>query len=175
MVTKTINLYSFDELSEDAQKKAVNSLSDINVSHEWWDYIYEDAKRIGLNIMEFDTDHYCNGKLLVSLYECCDLILTEHGPDCETFKLAKYYQNQWDELVKKYSDGENTDQVSEENESEFDNLADELEEDFRKSLLEDYRIMLRKEYEYLTSSEAIIETIKSNEYTFTENGKLENI
>jgi hypothetical protein len=33
---------------------------------------------------------------------------------------------------------------------------------------------LEKEYEYLSSDEAIIETIEANEYTFTESGKLEN-
>lgn len=175
MITKTINLYEFKELSEEAKQAAINNLSAINVDHEWWDFIYADAKRIGLNIIEFDTDHFCNGKLLVSLYECCDLILTDHGPDCETFKLAKDYQKQWDELVKRFSDGITIDQVSECNEKEFDIYADDLEQEFTKSLLEDYRIILRNEYEYLTSKEAIIETIESNEYTFTENGKLENI
>jgi len=32
---------------------------------------------------------------------------------------------------------------------------------------------MQKDYEHLTSSEAIIETIQANEYEFTENGKLE--
>jgi hypothetical protein len=32
--------------------------------------------------------------------------------------------------------------------------------------------MLRQEYEYLTSKEAIIETIKCSAYDFDENGKL---
>ena len=32
--------------------------------------------------------------------------------------------------------------------------------------------MLRNEYEYLTSEEAVIESIRANEYEFTEDGKL---
>jgi len=32
--------------------------------------------------------------------------------------------------------------------------------------------MLQKEYEYETSEEAIVETIKANEYEFTEDGNL---
>jgi predicted transcriptional regulator len=32
--------------------------------------------------------------------------------------------------------------------------------------------MLQKEYEYLTSEEAIIETIEANEYEFTEKGEM---
>jgi hypothetical protein len=33
--------------------------------------------------------------------------------------------------------------------------------------------MLSKEYDYQTSEEAIIETIKANDYDFTENGNLD--
>jgi hypothetical protein len=174
MKTKTITLYSFDELSEEGKKKAINNLSTINVDYQWWDSTYEDAKRIGLTINAFDTDHYCKGDLTNSLSECCELIKQEHGEKCETYKTAIEYLAKWSALVKKYSDGVNTDRVAEDNEYAFDQDADDLEADFTKSLLEDYRIILRKEYEYLTSEEAIIETIKCNEYTFTEDGKLEN-
>jgi len=175
MKTKTINLYEFDELSDKAKQKAIEGLNDINVDHEWWDFIFEDAKSIGLIIDSFDTERYCNGRLEVSLSECCDLITKNHGEQCDTYKTAKGFENQWGELVKKYSDGINTDEVAEGNEYDFDNDADELEAEFTQALLEDYRIILRKEYEYLTSKEAIIETIKANEYTFTENGELENV
>ena len=34
------------------------------------------------------------------------------------------------------------------------------------------RVLLRDEYEYLTSDEAVKETIEANEYEFTEGGKL---
>jgi len=176
MKTKTINLYEFDELSDKGKEKAIDGLRGINVDDsEWWDGIYEDAKNIGLVITSFDTDRYCHGKLQVSLSECCDLITKNHGEKCDTYKTAKDFENQWSELVKKYSDGVNTDEVAEGNEYDFDNQADELEAEFTRALLEDYRIILRKEYEYLITDEAIIETIKANEYTFTEDGKLENI
>jgi len=175
MKTKTINLYEFDELSDKAKEKAINSLLDINVSHEWWEWTYEDAKNIGLIITSFDIDSYCKGNLEVSLSECCDLIFKNHPELCDTYTDAMDYEKRWGELVKKYSDGVNTDEVAEGNEYDFDNEANELESEFTRALLEDYRIILRKEYEYLTSNQAIIETIKANEYTFTENGKLENI
>jgi hypothetical protein len=51
-----------------------------------------------------------------------------------------------------------------------DDLSD-MEANFLDSLLEDYAIMLQKEYEYLQSEEAITETIVANEYEFTEEGK----
>ena len=48
----------------------------------------------------------------------------------------------------------------------------ELEEDFNKSLAGDYLKMLKDEYEYQSSEEAIIETIEANEYEFTADGEL---
>jgi hypothetical protein len=56
------------------------------------------------------------------------------------------------------------------NVSEVD--TEDIDANFLRSLLEDYRIMLQKEYEYLTSEETIIETIEANEYEFTEKGEM---
>ena len=47
-----------------------------------------------------------------------------------------------------------------------------LEEEYLHDLQKNYRIMLQKEYEYLTSEKHIIETIKMNEWEFTENGTM---
>lgn len=167
-----IDVYSFDELSEDAKQKAIENLWDINVDHEWWDCIYEDAKNIGIEITGFDIDrgNYCSGDILTSHYEVAEAILKEHGEQCETYKTAQTYLSQRHELTENAVRDEN-DEMS----TEDDARLDDLESDFKKSLLEDYRIMLRKEYEYLTSKEQIIDTIKANEYTFTEDGKRENL
>ena len=75
-------------------------------------------------------------------------------------------------MVEKYSDGIKTDEVAEDKDYDFDNDCDILDDEFRVSILEDYRIMLQKQYEYLCSEEAIIETIEANDYEFTEDGKL---
>lgn len=176
MKTKVINLYSFDELSEEAQQKAIENLYDINIDYDWWDFTYDDAKEIGLKIEGFDLDRYrhATGYFLEDANTTANLILENHGNMCETYKTAEGFLTDWAELVKKYSDGKDLDRVTEENEYDFDNEADELEQKFLKSLLEDYSIILQKEYEYLTSDECIIETIKANKYTFTINGKLEN-
>jgi hypothetical protein len=176
MKEKIIKLYDFAELSEEAQQKAIDGLRDLNVTHEWYEFIIEDAKNIGLKITEFDTDRnrHAKGNFIESARECAELILKEHGENCETFKTAKQFLSDRDALVSKYSDGVKTDEVSEDNEYQFDQDCDELESEFLKSILEDYAIMLEKEYEYQTSDEAIKESIEANEYTFTEDGKLEN-
>ena len=66
-----------------------------------------------------------------------------------------------------------TDVVAEGNEYAFDGAADDLEYMFLHDLLEDYADILQRECDYLQSEEAIIETIKANEFWFTEDGKLD--
>lgn len=171
MRTVRIKLYKYNELNEQAKKTAIAKFFDVNVDYEWWDSIYSDANEIGLKITEFDADTYCKGKLLHSLPEVCNLIMSNHGEQCETYKTAKAYLAEWDKLVKEHSDGIIPDKVSEDKEYEFDQCADELENQLKLSLCEDYRVILRNEYEYLTSTEAIEETILYNEYDFTQDGK----
>ena len=173
--TTTTTVYTFDELSDEAKEKAVNQLWYINVDCiDWWDSLYADAERIGLKITEFDLDRYrhAKGEWLESPERCAELIIKEHGEHCETYQTAKQFLADRAALVAKYSDGVDLERVHEDNEYEFDQACDELESEFLKSLLEDYSILLQKEYEYLTSEEAIVETIQANEYEFTEDGQL---
>lgn len=173
MRTIRTKVYQFNELSESAQKKALTEMWGVNVEHEWWDSIYDDAAQVGLKIEGFDIDrpNYCKGELTLSLTESCNKIIENHGEECDTYLTAKLYQAEWAKLVAEHSDGINTDKVTEDKESDFDGFADELEKQYRLSICNDYLNALRKEYEYLTSEEAIKETIIANEYEFTVNGK----
>lgn len=136
-ITKTI--LTFDELSEDQQNKVMEKLYYINVDHDWYDFIYEDANNIGLKITGFDIgrSNYCEIDFIEDHVEIAKKIILEHGASCESYKTAQNF------LRTKMS-----------------------EEDFEKEIAEDYLRMLRNEYEYLTSEEAIKETIKANEYEF---------
>lgn len=176
MKTVTINIYQFSELSDEAKEKAINNLSDSNVDSDWWDSICEDAAQVNIKIKSFDIDRgsYLNAKFIESAYNTANLIILNHGESCETYKTAKTFINDYNELVCKYSDGIKTDIVAEGNEYNFDNEAEDLENDFLQSISEDYRIILSNEYDYLTSETAIIETIEANEYYFYSDGKLAN-
>jgi len=173
MKTHTIISYSFNELSAEAQQTAINNMDDINVDFNWWEYTYEDAKNIGIKIEEFDIDRgaYCNIKFIDSALEIANKIKSEHGEECNTYKTAAEFLDNYDKLVAKYSDGDG-EKVKEGNEQDFDNEADDLEQDFKTEISEDYLKILRDEYEYLTSSDAIKETILANDYDFTADGKL---
>lgn len=161
--------YKFNELSENAQEVAVSDLYNINTEFEWWDCTYEDAARIGLKITAFDLDRgsYVKGSLTMSTEDCAQAILKEHGDTCDTYTLAQQFL---DDLRKIRAEG----YVKEGN--DFDeNYADSIEElklEFERALKEEYRSILQKEYEYLTSEEAIKETIEANDYEFDEHGNL---
>jgi hypothetical protein len=158
-VTKT-TVYPFDELSEDAKEKAVQGLYDINLFSDWWENTFEDAKNVGITITEFDIDRgsYCLGSFDIDAVETAKKIHKEHGKDCETFKTAAEFLAEYHTYL------------AEDNEDCED--ADYIRQEFRLSILEDYRIMLQKGYEYLASEEQIIESIKANDYEFTKDGKL---
>jgi len=175
---KTIckNVYLFDELTDKQKSKVIEKHYDINVDYGWWESVYYDAANIGLEITGFDTgrSNDITGELLAkfSYNGMAQKITSEHGETCETHKTANEYLKEQAALVAKYSDGKNLEIVAEDNEWDYDNEIEEIEHDFLKSLLQDYLIILRNEYEYLTSEEAIKEMLISNEYYFDENGKI---
>lgn len=170
MRTIRIKLYKFNELSESAKEKAIQSLSDINVDYDWWESIYEDAESIGLKINSFDLDRnrHAKGEFNLAANEVAANIFRDHGEDCQTYKTAASFIAEWEPVFNNYMDENHEDYESNESEERLINI----ESEFLKSLLEDYSTMLQEEYEYLTSEKAIIETIEVNDYEFTQDGKL---
>lgn len=170
MRIEEIKIYIFDELSETAKENARDWYRQ-GFDYDWWDCTYEDAKNIGLKLTGFDLDRnrHATGKWLWSALETAHKIIEDHGEHCETYQTAKDYLVTRDELVKKYSDG--TDQVTEDNEYDFDQECDDIDADFLRSLLEDYSILLQKEWEWMNEDEQVDEAIRANEYEFTEDGK----
>jgi len=102
MKTIEVKIYSFDELSEEAQKKAINSHSDINVNSDWWESVYYDAKQTGLKITSFDLERnrHAKGNFILSACEVAQNILSNHGENCETFKTAACDYLQSEEAIK---------------------------------------------------------------------------
>lgn len=172
MKTIKIKLYSFNELSKEAQNKALSKYVTINVEHDWYDSTYEDAENIGLNITSFDIDRnkHATGNLTLNALEVAANILIQHGEETETYKIATEFLAKHNPIFADYMDENSDGYESAENE---DKLSD-LESDFKDNLLSDYADMLQNEYHYLISDEAIIETIEANDYTFEENGTLRN-
>jgi len=173
MRIKETKVYPFDELSDEAKEKAVEGLCDINVDYEWWEGIYDDAETAKLRLTEFDIGrgNYCRGDFIEYAKDTVDAIIENHGENCETRQTAEEFIVDSAKLSIKYpfspdADGEDI------NETDRTREQGDVNAEFLRSILEDYRIILQKEYEHLGSEAAIIETIKTNEYEFTVDGKL---
>lgn len=167
MRIKETKVYRFDELSDDAKEHAIDKLCSINVDYEWWDCGFDDAAMVKLKITGFDLDRnrHCAGEFIKYAEDTARAILDQHGESCETYQTAKGFLDEYNKEKAEFQSefGE---------EYEDSGSYDDLMNEFLRSILEDYSIMLQKQYEYLQSEEAIIETIEANEYEFTEDGKL---
>lgn len=171
--TVRTKVYKFSELSNEAKEKAIQQFWDVNVSYEWWESIYEDAANIGLKITDFDIDRgNCNGEFTMDADDVAKAIVENHGEGCQTYKTAINFIQECKAVI------DSTPVVFDEGtEDEYEDYSDrnyqieELEIAFRESLCEDYRIMLRDEYEYQTSEKQVIESIEANDYEFTRDGK----
>jgi hypothetical protein len=165
-------VYQFDELSDEAKETAIEQCAYWNVDGlDWWEWVYDDAREIGLEIEEFDITRRssCSGKWHLSAVESAKAIITNHGESCDTHKDAKAFLDEYYKLRNAFEQSADYDPDYQ----EFDDTDDYevMEDEFYHTIQEDYRIMLEQEYEYLTSEEAIIETIEANAIEFTENGK----
>lgn len=172
MKTVTKTYYLFDELADNIKQKVIEKNYDINVNYDWWDYTYEDAEQIGLKITGFDIGYRntITGDLTEAPEKVIALILENHGESCKTYTIVKEYQADLKAGKEKYASRNDKPQYTEYEDTEpYQNLANNL----KQALLQEYLIILREEHEYCTSDEAIMETLRSNEYYFEENGKPE--
>lgn len=175
-ITKTYEVYSYDELDEKAKQKAIEWFAEGYPEYEWWGSTYEDARKIGLIITEFDTHRNRNAKGKfdgLNPEECARNITENQGADCSTYKTAKAFLMSMDSLNTEYStDANGQHDVSDiDGRDNYEDEKEELETEFLKSLLEDYAMILQKELEYLESEAHIVEMIEANDYEFTKEGK----
>ena len=189
--TTTRTLYKFEELPEETREKVIENLYDINVNYdEWSESVIDDAKTIGA-LMGIDiTNIYWSGFFSQGDGACFEgrfdqtrgalKAVKEYAPkDKELHRIAKglqtlkpfgIYAN-----VKHsghyYHEGcTNIDVLHDEKEitAEQEEACIELLRDFMKWIYK----MLNADYDYLTSEEAIVETINANEFEFDSQGNL---
>lgn len=148
-ITKTV--YNYAELSDDAKERAREwFLQEVAFYYDWWEFIYEDAERIGLKIEAFDCyRRSIKGDLLKSVGEVCQLILVNHGPTTNTGLLVRDY------FERKHGGNPYT------------------EDEFIHALLQEYLDILEQEMEFIESEESVAASMEANEYTFDKSGKRE--
>lgn len=163
---KQKTVYQFSELSEDAKQKAIQEFYDINIDFDWWEFTLDDAKNVGIKIETFDVGRGrdITGELELDAEEICEKIMKDHGDTCDTYITAQAFLKELTPLKVKHR------LLGTIDEPEYEDEANELVEQFKKDIFNCYWKMLRDDYEYRQSEEAIIETIEANEYEFEEDG-----
>jgi hypothetical protein len=169
MRTETINIYTFDELSDKAKDRARDWWRQGALHYDWWDCTFEDALQVGLKITSFDTGRSCEieGDFIGTLEETADKILAEHCDRCGTWAEANAYKKTLAEFMataEKDEDGELATYA-------LENEREDIDREFLRALLEEYLSTLRKEEEYHLSDEVADEMLVANDYEFTEDGK----
>lgn len=196
-ITKTYTVYSFDELSEDAKQKAIENLYDINVDYDWWSY--DDSKEIA-SLMGIDIENIyfsgfssqgdgaCfegsytfkkNGVKNVKSYAPLDKELHQIAERLQDVQKKHFYKLSANVKHSGHYYHEMCTEINVYKDGNYLHTEAELSaEDEIKYILRDYMRwiyrQLEKQYDYLTSEKAIIETIEANEYTFLEDGTLKN-
>ena len=177
----TVKAYKFDELSEEAQERALNDLRWVNVDGDWYEDVYYTIRAagelLGLDIdgIYFDTYLYCT---FDASYEyargAVKAVKAEFPQDTELHGIAKDLQA----LQKRhfYSLSCAVREARDMNQYSCFRFGEDYECEDLGDIIDDFahwaRILLRDESEYLTSDEAIKEMIEANEYEFDEAGKL---
>lgn len=179
----SVALFSFDELSDEVQEKVIAAVCHQDLYDGWYGPIYEDAENVGLQIREFDLYRgTIRGEMSKSLPEVYKRIRNNYGVTTEIFKTARKFHNiyittfvKWckvqiqlfppDDFTSPWKRTEMFEEFNAEDE------AYEIELDFKRALLEEYRIILQKEYDYLTSRKKVVEDLLESDYLFTKNGQ----
>ena len=165
MRTKTVVLRQWDELDSETKKKVLSNLWDLNTMHDWYNDLYEDAKQIGLKITGFDTDHRfkINVEFVESFTTIARRILENHGKESATYFSATAYIGRVHRTKadKVFTVLQKRDEL------------EDAENYFKRELEKAYWNMLVADYNYLTSDEQVIESIKANEYFFDDRGRIQ--
>lgn len=185
MRTEEVEVYGFEELSEEVQERVIGDFNNINVDYDWYDLdglldlTQEEMGKVGIEpgeiegvlfsykITEFDLDRgqYIHFDSVVvnnddvfrrfleipeDLWESCAYYFTNYTRDANT-------------CLELHSGNALTVSESETLDNAVEIMADKIHGAW---------VALRNNYEYLTSKEAIKDTILANEYEFYKGGRL---
>lgn len=149
VVEEIRELPTFEQLIVKEKEQVIANYSDINVDYKWWDCIFEDAKEIGFIIHEFGVyNAEVGGYFAESPEDTAKAIIKNHGLFSDTRRIADSFLSKTRGLTIK------------------NDYYIEATSEFERNLSECYSTILHNEYEYLTSEEAIVETLVANKYTF---------
>lgn len=184
-------LYKFDELSTQAKEKAISSFQDDEdyLAYEWDEDTINDFTTILELIGYYDITCYfsgfwsqgdgaCFSARFSREKRCLDKVKSYCPKEQEILDIVEQIQSEiplHEEYEIKHSGRYYHKYCTNVYYLGDNNKAEQLDERFlelSRQLMEILYKKLNDEYDYLNSSEAIIEYIKANDYEFTEHGTL---
>lgn len=195
MKTISLNLYSFQELSPEAQTAAIEKHQHINTNFDWWDSVYDQFNEDAQNYFDIDNIYFSGfwsqGDGAMFEYSSINPAFIDeiiNGLDLPTWKKqilsAAYITGTGQHSGHYYHSGccrHNIDYDYYQF-NQHPNLHDFVNDQFNeieklirdkyKDLCSELYRNLEREYEYLTGPEAIKETLICNEYEFTSDGEM---
>jgi hypothetical protein len=200
MKTRTYNTYSFDELSPEARERAIEDHRQFIGEHENGEYVIEDAKRV-LSLAGFNIDrvYYSgfwsqgDGACFEGSWDASKVNAAAMHKECpvdtelhriadsmaaiaKVFPFASFTVKHSGHYCHQYSTSFDVSIANEEGD-EIDTPEREKAEESLIELARDAMEWiyngLEKEYDYQTAEEQVIESIRANEYEFTEDGKID--
>jgi len=187
MKTIKIKAYTFDELSKEAKERAVEEHREINVNYEWWGFILDEWKQKLESLGYQKPEIYFSGFWSQGGGACFTAsvnILKWIEKHKAKTRFRKLYQEiesgAWAEIKiihqSHYYYSTSTviecgghEELSEKAYKQLEEIADWIGEE-RERLGNKIYKELEKVYNYLLSDEAVIDTIRVNDYLFLENG-----
>ena len=176
-----VTVYSFDELSEEAQERALNELRPVDIEPYWYedtfDTIRTAGKLLGLDIgdIHFDTYLYCTFDASYEYARGAVKAVRNEFPRMTDLhdvarKLQDLQKRHFYSLSCAVTKGRTTNRYS------CFRFGEDYECEDLGDIIDDFahwaRIQLRDDAEYRMSDEAVKEMIEANEYEFTEDGEL---
>ena len=190
--TKTVKVYQFDELSDEAKEKAREWWRENGFDYEWWDGVEYDFQEIAKIIGITDVKIYFSGFWSQGDGACFEgsynyekdsvRKLFEYVPlDKELHRITKELQNiQRKAFYQLTASIKHSGHYYHENctditvsKSNGDYPAPEVNdaiEDLLRDLMRWLYKQLETEFDYLNSDEQVDDTIRANEYEFTKDG-----
>ena len=184
-------LYKFDELSIQAKEKAVTSFQEdySYLDYDWYQYTINDFETILELIGYYDIECYfsgfhsqgdgaCFSARFSRNKRCLEKVKSYCPKEEEILNIVEKIQSEIplrEEYEIKHSGRYSHEYCTNVYYLGDNNKAEQLDERFLELSRQLMKILYRKlndEYDYLNSSEAIIEYIKANDYEFTEHGTL---
>jgi hypothetical protein len=190
-ITKQYEVFEFDELTDDVKQKVIEKYYDINVDFsDWYEFVIDDFKeqikeKYGLDFdkevyfdIEYRYRHLCFNKIWIDdikkFIKGFKKDKIAKGDINFSYKIAKALKQE--EIIISF---ENHREHTSINYSDYSKNAitdkykylDDLQDWFNDNVVNALLKRLTDEYEYLTSKESIIDTIKANEFKFLSDGE----